>query len=203
MNKKTEFKSSSNSSSNSPLNSSYNFEKYTENYIYKKIDKYNKNIIYIYYNFYNENKNYDWFYKLLEKFKLNSKISKKNFNIHLILLLTILYILSYIKYDIKNKFEDIKYITNFLEFLYYIVFYLEQEAITGIYNYSTKYEKIYDINNLNYFKIAKIYLKKINKETGIYVKDFNDEKKRKHNVYYISNTNISILLNLILKNIKK
>ena len=202
MSKKTKLKSSSSSSSDSP--SIYNYEKYSEEYIYKKINKYYKDIIFIYHNFYNENKeeNNEWFYKLLEKLKLKSKISKKNFNIHLILLLTILYIISYIKYDIKYKFEDIKSITNFLKFLYYIVFYLEQEAITGIFNYSKKYKKLYDINNLNYFRIAKKYLKEINEKTGIYIKDFTDEKKTKYNVYYISNTNISILLNSIIKNSK-
>jgi hypothetical protein len=186
-----------------PDMSNYNYDN-----IIKDINLYS---IYLNKNFNNKYLNKkNWYIKILKKFKLSPTNTKKRYDKHLKILLTILFLISNLKFTKKFKFEHINFLIEYLNYLKEIVSFLEEDAITNIYHYydhSDRYTYI-DINNIDYFIIAKNYLGTIYKKTKILYKDFYDKKyiesstRNKYNIYYLSNTHINGLLNLIIENEK-
>jgi len=183
-----------------PDMSHYNYDN-----IIKDINLYS---IYLNKNFNNTYlKKKDWYKNILKKFKLAPINTKKRYDKHLKILLTILFLISNLKFTKKFTFEQIGFIIEYLNYLKQIVFFLEQDAITNIYHYYKHDDgnTYIDINNINYFIIAKNYLGTIYKKTQILYKDFYDKnsiessRRNKYNIYYLSNTHISTLINLIIE----
>ena len=186
-----------------------NMSNYTYDNIIKDINLYS---IYLNNNFNNKYLNKKkWYIKILKKFKLSPTNTKKRYDKHLKILLTILFLISNLKFTKRFKFEYIKDLIEYLNYLKEIVSFLEEDAITNIYHYynHTDGYTYIDINNINYFIIAKNYLGTIYKKTKILYKDFYDKNhiesstRNKFNIYYLSNTHINGLLHLIIEKLKK
>ena len=148
-----------------------------------------------------------FYVKIGKKFNLSNKCeSLARFHSHLCFLLAVLKCIS----------EQTEYNTESLRFLLFLMqtcSLFEQDSVTGLFTLkivdSPTPDTIFHINNNLYFKEAKIYLTKIQKNTHISIPDFNPNPNPNPNkqitafyVFQISNTHVNILLNKIYKNRK-
>ena len=214
----------SNNLSCGPINSAPDMSKITRDKITAKVSKYSKYLFKTFGNYKGgsdfdftqdfEN-NFDFgvvepFYeKIGKKFNLSNKCeSLARFHSHLCFLLAVLKCIS----------EQTEYNTESLRFLLFLMqtcSLFEQDSVTGLFTLkivdSPTPDTIFHINNNLYFKEAKIYLTKIQKNTHISIPDFNPNPNPNPNpnkqitafyVFQISNTHVNILLNKIYKNRK-